>query len=48
VQADVLYGYVSIERARADYGVVVDPTTLKLNLEETDKVRASRSKKQVD
>jgi len=42
VAADVVNGYVSIEKAREDYGVVIDPTTLKVDLEETDKVRAGR------
>jgi N-methylhydantoinase B len=45
VEADVFNGYVSVEQARADYGVAVDPVTLRVNLEETDKVRASRKKK---
>ena len=45
VEADVVNGYVSIEKAREDYGVVIDPTTLKVNLEETDKVRAERYSK---
>jgi len=42
VEADVVNGYVSIEKAREDYGVVIDPTTLKVDLEETDKVRNLR------
>jgi N-methylhydantoinase B len=45
VEADVVNGYVSIEKAREDYGVVIDPTTLKVDLEETDKVRAERYSK---
>jgi N-methylhydantoinase B len=48
VAADVFNGYVSIERARADYGVVVDPVSFKVDLEETEKIRASRIKMQVD
>ena len=39
VQADVADGYVSIERARADYGVVIDPGTLKVDLEASRKLR---------
>jgi N-methylhydantoinase B len=35
VQADVMNGYVSIDRARDDYGVVIDPETLKVDLEAT-------------
>ncbi len=41
VADDVLNEYVSIERARTDYGVVIDPATLSVNLEETDKIRAA-------
>ena len=48
VQADVFNGYVSVERARADYGVVIDPVSLAVDLEETDKVRASRNKEQLE
>jgi len=40
VEADVVNGYVSIEKAREDYGVVIDPTTLKVDAAVTDKVRA--------
>jgi N-methylhydantoinase B len=47
VQQDVINEYVSIEKAREDYGVVVDPVTLKVDLEETEKVRGSRKNKQV-
>jgi len=43
VAADVVNGYVSIEKAREDYGIVIDPLTLKVDLEETDKVRAGRN-----
>jgi N-methylhydantoinase B len=42
VEEDVRNGYVSIEKARSDFGVVIDPSTLKLDLEETDKVRGLR------
>ncbi len=31
VAEDVLNGYVTVERARQDYGVVIDPATLKLD-----------------
>lgn len=47
VQQDVINEYVSIEKAREDYGVVVDPGTLEVDLEETEKVRGSRNNKQV-
>jgi N-methylhydantoinase B len=42
VEADVVNGYVSIEKARGNYGVVIDPTTLKVDLAETEKLRAER------
>lgn len=41
VQTDVAEGYVSIEKARDEYGVVIDPATLKLN---KDATRALRGK----
>ena len=31
VLEDVLNGYVSIEAAESDYGVAIDPTTMKLD-----------------
>jgi len=43
VAADVVNGYVSIEKAREDYGVVIDPATLRVDAAETDKVRAGRN-----
>ncbi|MGD1973525.1 MAG: hydantoinase B/oxoprolinase family protein [Desulfobacterales bacterium] len=46
VEADVVNGYVSIEKAREDYGVVIDPTTLKMDRVKTEMVRSSRKKKQ--
>jgi N-methylhydantoinase B len=42
VAADVENGYVSIERAAADYGVVVDPRTFAVDAEATRKLRSSR------
>jgi len=45
VAADVVNGYVSIEKGREDYGVVIDPVTLKVDLEETDRIRGSRENK---
>jgi N-methylhydantoinase B len=40
VAADVFNDYISLERAREDYGVVIDPIALKADLEETQKNRA--------
>ena len=42
VESDVLNGYVSIERARAEYGVVIDPVTRKVDLEATKRIRAKK------
>lgn len=42
VEQDVINGYVSLEKAREDYGVVIDPKTLKLDPEATQKLRKSR------
>ena len=42
VEQDVINGYVSIEKARKDYGVVVDPGTLKVDMKATRKARAER------
>lgn len=41
VERDVQYEYVSIEKAKTDYGVVIAPDTLKLDLEATQKLRES-------
>jgi N-methylhydantoinase B len=40
VMDDVRRGYVSVEGARRDYGVVIDAATLEINLEETNRLRA--------
>ncbi len=45
VEADVVNGYVSIEKAREDYGVVIDPATLSVDAAETEKIRAGQEKK---
>jgi N-methylhydantoinase B len=44
VEQDVINGYVSIEKAREDYGVVIDPTSLKMDLVETKSLRAAKKK----
>ena len=41
VQEDVIQGYVSLEKAREDYGVVIDPGTMKLDLAATERLRKS-------
>ena len=42
VLADVVAGYVSIETAQADYGVVIDASTLKVDSAATQSLRTSR------
>ena len=41
VLEDVVNGIVSLEKARTEYGVVIDPKTMKVNFEETEKLRKS-------
>ncbi len=41
VESDVAYGYVSIEKAREDYGVVIDPVSLAADLDATQTKRDS-------
>jgi N-methylhydantoinase B len=43
VESDVLNGYVSIEKAREDYGVVIDPDTMKADIAATLKLREDRN-----
>jgi N-methylhydantoinase B len=45
VEADVAEGYVTLERARSDYGVVIDPRTMKVSKEATIKLREEAAKK---
>jgi N-methylhydantoinase B len=39
VERDVLEEYVSLQKAKEDYGVVIDPQTLKVDIEVTRKLR---------
>ncbi len=39
VESDVINGYVSLEKAKEDYGVIIDPKTMKLDLEATQRLR---------
>ena len=41
VESDVREGYVSVEAARDEYGVVIDPETLKVDLAATRELRRS-------
>ena len=45
VEADVAEGYITLERARSDYGVVIDPATMKVSMEATIKLRDEAAKK---
>ena len=45
VREDVENGYVSIEHARQDYGVVIDPDTHNIDVEATAKLRSELRKK---
>jgi len=40
VRQDVIDGYVSIEHAKLDYGVVVNPDNFDIDYEATKKIRA--------
>jgi len=40
VLSDVTNGYVSLEKAREDYGVVIDPRTMKVDLAATQRLRS--------
>ena len=42
VENDVLEGYVSLEKAKEDYGVVIDPKTMKADREATKKLRSQK------
>ena len=42
VERDVQYGYVSIERAKQDYGVIIAPESLKLDLDATMELREKK------
>jgi N-methylhydantoinase B len=44
VESDVTNGYVSVEKAKEDYGVVIDPKTMTSEPEETTKLRESLKK----
>ncbi|RLA85949.1 MAG: hydantoinase B/oxoprolinase family protein [Deltaproteobacteria bacterium] len=42
VRRDVLFGYVSLEKAREDYGVVIDPETYEVDYRATEELRGKR------
>ena len=44
VRQDVIDGLVSLAQAREAYRVVLDPETIELNLQETEKLQATSSR----
>ena len=44
VRRDVIDGYVALERAREDYGVVIEKTTLKIDAQATEDLRSQMKK----
>jgi N-methylhydantoinase B len=44
VESDVIEGYISLERAREDYGVVIDSKTMKVDQERTRKLKENLEK----
>jgi N-methylhydantoinase B len=44
VMKDVLNGYVSLKGARENYGVAIDPKTMKVDIDETERLRGSLKK----
>jgi len=44
VESDVSDGYVSIESARKEYGVLINPETMKVDRDATEKLRNSLKK----
>jgi len=45
VREDVIEGYVSVRGAKEDYGVIIDPETLEINKDDTERLRKSRGGK---
>jgi N-methylhydantoinase B/oxoprolinase/acetone carboxylase alpha subunit len=43
VRADVLDGYVTVDAARTEYGVALDPLTLELDAPETARLRGAEA-----
>jgi N-methylhydantoinase B len=42
IENDVLEGYISVEKAKEDYGVVIDPMTMKVDREATQRLRSQK------
>jgi len=46
VESDVIEGYVSVGRARQDYGVIIDPKSMKVDEEASRKLKDTLNKRQ--
>ncbi len=44
VESDVIEGYVSLKKAREDYGVIINPKTMKVDKEATRRLRRDKVK----
>ena len=44
VESDVADGYVSLESATKDYGIVINPDTMKVEVDATQRLRKSLKK----
>ena len=44
IESDVADGYVSLKSAEEDYGVVINPDTIKVDRDATEKLRNSLKK----
>jgi len=42
VENDVMEGYISLEKAKEDYGVVINPKTIKVDMDATKKLRSQK------
>ncbi|NNK84422.1 MAG: hypothetical protein HKO91_02565, partial [Desulfobacterales bacterium] len=43
VERDVQYGYISFDKAKQDYGVIIKPDSLIVDLDATRKLRGIKS-----
>jgi len=44
VESDVINGYVSLEKAREDYRIIIDPVTMQLDIKTKNELRHTRNK----
>jgi hypothetical protein len=43
VESDVIEGYVSLKKAREDYGIIINPKTMKIDTEATRRLRRDKA-----